>query len=302
MHECGGVAEAGAVAQEEKLEKIALTAAIRAGNHIATRRRELAGRSGVVEAVATKSSAVDPVTLVDQESEDLISAILMEATPDASVVGEESGTRANGASGGELQWIVDPIDGTVNFMYGVPAYAVSIAAAVQGKVVAGVVLDVAAREAYVARTSGAARLLHVPAAATAAEHTVMKRELTLGAEGKELAQALIATGFSYQADRRQVQAGVLSELLPKVRDIRRMGSAALDLCALAAGRVDGYYEAGLNAWDFAAGALIAKRAGARVRVPDLDARSADNALVIAARGEIFDALTGAVEGGTRGEC
>jgi myo-inositol-1(or 4)-monophosphatase len=150
-----------------------------------------------------------------------------------------------------VRWVVDPIDGTTNFLYGLPAYAVSIAAEVDGQVVAGVVLNAATGELWSATAGGGAHLT-VPGTDPV--------RLT-GSRPASLAQALVATGFGYRAEHRRAQAAVVAALLPEVRDIRRYGSSALDLCTVAAGRVDAYYELHLNRWDFAAGALVAAEAG-----------------------------------------
>jgi myo-inositol-1(or 4)-monophosphatase len=207
------------------------------------------GRSTAAASVDVKSSPVDVVTAVDKASEELIVARLSAARPDDGVLGEEGASRA-GTSG--VRWVVDPIDGTVNFLYGVPAYAVSIAAEVDGVVVAGAVLNVATGELFTATAGGGA---YLSSAATA-----RPRQLH-GSSPVSLEQTLVATGFSYRAEQRRAQGAVVAGLLPQVRDIRRFGSAALDLCALAAGRVDAYYELELNPWDFAAGALVAAEAG-----------------------------------------
>jgi myo-inositol-1(or 4)-monophosphatase len=148
--------------------------------------------------------------------------------------------------------VVDPIDGTVNFLYDLPAYAVSIAAEVDGVVRAGAVLNVATGELFTAVTGDGA-FLSSPA---------RPRPVRLsGSRPTSLEQTLVATGFGYQVEQRRAQGAVVAELLPKVRDIRRVGSAALDLCSAAVGRVDAYYELNLNPWDHAAGALVAAEAG-----------------------------------------
>ncbi|NEK85671.1 inositol monophosphatase [Blastococcus saxobsidens] len=209
------------------------------------------GRDGAGEHVGTKSSPVDVVTAVDAASEALLVDRLLGARPDDGVLGEEGASR-EGTSG--VRWVVDPIDGTVNFLYGVPAYAVSVAAEVDGVVRAGVVLDVATGELFTA-TSGGGAWLTAPG----------RPELRLAVSGpSSLELTLVATGFGYRAEQRAAQGQVVARLLPRVRDIRRFGSAALDLCAVAAGRVDAYYELGLNPWDHAAGALVAAEAGAVV--------------------------------------
>jgi myo-inositol-1(or 4)-monophosphatase len=209
------------------------------------------GRDTAGEDVDVKSSSVDLVTAVDRASEELVVDRLLGARPDDGLLGEEGGERP-GTSG--VRWIVDPIDGTTNFVYGLPAYAVSIAAEVDGRVVAGAVLNAATGELFTATRGGAARV------------SVPGREPALLRCGSpaSLGQALVATGFGYRAEQRRAQGAVVARLLPEVRDIRRFGSAALDLCSVAAGRVDAYYERHLNPWDFSAGALIAAEAGAVV--------------------------------------
>ena len=206
------------------------------------------GRASAADQVAVKSSPVDVVTAVDTASEALVVGRLLGARPDDGILGEEGTARA-GTSG--VRWIVDPIDGTVNFLYGYPAYAVSIAAEVDGAVVAGVVLNVATGELFSATAGGGAHL-EAPGAAPVA--------LT-GSRPESLDRSLVATGFGYGSEQRRAQGAVVAELLPLVRDIRRGGSSAIDLCTAAAGRVDAYYELDLNPWDHAAGGLVAVEAG-----------------------------------------
>ncbi|TWG96968.1 myo-inositol-1(or 4)-monophosphatase [Nocardioides sp. J9] len=229
--------------------------------------------AGVVEVADTKSSDVDVVTAADRASEELIRARILAARPDDSFLGEE-GDDVVGTSG--VRWVVDPIDGTVNFLYGIPAYAVSVAAEVDGEVVAGVVVDVAHDDVYAATAGGPATRNGTP----------------LAVRGPApLAQRLVATGFSYSAEQRAVQAAGVARLLPLVRDIRRFGSCALDLCHLAAGSVDGYVEEGVNLWDHAAAGLVARQAGARVELaPGAGGRTA----VVAAPEHGFDELRRAV--------
>jgi myo-inositol-1(or 4)-monophosphatase len=207
-----------------------------------------AGRSSAADQVDTKSSPVDVVTAVDTASEALIVRRLTEARPDDGVLGEEGASRA-GTSG--VRWVVDPIDGTVNFLYGLPAYAVSIAAEVDGRAEVGVVLNVATGELFTA-VRGEGAWLTAPGAAAMRLH---------GSAPASLEQTLVATGFGYRVEQRRRQGAVVAALLPEVRDIRRHGSAALELCAAAAGRVDAYYELDLKPWDHAAGALVAAEAG-----------------------------------------
>jgi len=241
------------------LRALAVEVARDAARHARSRRAELfppTGTGSGAGSVSTKSTATDPVTVVDTECEELIRRHLERVRPGDGFLGEESGTGTS--AGGGVQWVVDPIDGTVNFVYGIPASAVSVAARVDGVTVAGAVVDVTSGETY------SAALGH------GATRTAVTGEVTdLGCNPvTDLGLALVATGFSYSARRRARQGELLAELLPRVRDIRRIGAAALDLCMVASGRVDAHYEHGLNPWDWAAGALIASEAGAVVRLPD----------------------------------
>lgn len=236
-----------------ELAVFAAEAAIEAAFHITSKRNEL---GDLREYSQAKSSAVDPVTIVDSLAEDVISERIAHSRPRDGIIAEE-GTFESSLSG--VTWVVDPIDGTVNFIYGNPNYAVSIGAAVDGHVVAGAVINVATGDLFVAaQGSGAYKICR------GAEPVELRAN-----EETDLAKALVATGFSYSASRRKQQAEILIEVLSATRDIRRMGSAALDLCALAEGMVDCYYEHGLNSWDFAAGRIIAEEAGAVVGAPAL---------------------------------
>jgi len=204
----------------------------------------LAGLDDVRTNVRTKSTGTDLVSEMDHAAERCIVDRLLGTRPDDGLLGEE-GTDILGTSG--VRWVIDPLDGTTNYLYGLAGFGVSIAAEHDGAVVAGAVLDVVRGELFAASLGGGAtrdgRAI-APSAAT------------------ELPLALLATGFSYDAAQRARQATVLTEVLPRVRDIRRFGAAALDLCAVACGRVDGYYERGLAPWDLAAGGLIATESGA----------------------------------------
>ncbi|MFC8924005.1 inositol monophosphatase family protein [Cellulosimicrobium sp. NPDC057127] len=210
------------------------------------------GRPDRVEVASTKSTATDVVTRMDADSEALLRREIAAARPDDAVLGEEEGS-TGGSSG--ITWVVDPIDGTVNYLYGVASYAVSVAAVVgppdpeRWTVLAGAVHSVVDGRTWTAGAGAGATLDGAP--------------LRVG-EPAELAQCLVGTGFGYDAGRRRAQARVLVEVLPRVRDIRRLGSAAIDLCLVASGELDLYYERGLNPWDMAAGALVAHEAGARV--------------------------------------
>jgi myo-inositol-1(or 4)-monophosphatase len=203
-------------------------------------------RAAGVEVADTKSSPVDVVTEADRAAEELIHARLSAVRPGDGFLGEEGGS-AESTTG--VTWVVDPIDGTVNFLYDIPQYAVSIAASRDGEVVAGVVVNVASGEVFAATRGGGA--------------TVDDRPLRVR-DDVPLEQRLVATGFNYVADVRRLQAAAVGRMLATVRDIRRLGSAALDLCAVAAGRLDGFVEEGLNPWDMAAGGLVATEAGARL--------------------------------------
>lgn len=201
-------------------------------------------------AVDTKSTATDHVTEMDRASEALIREVIGRHRPHDTVVGEEAGEAA-GSSG--VTWWVDPIDGTTNYVYDHPGYAVSVAAALDGVTVAAVVADPTHARTYRATLGGGA--------------TCDDRPLHLS-PARPLAEALVATGFSYDAVRRGEQGRAVAELLPRIRDIRRVGAAALDLCSVAAGRVDAYFETGLSMWDLAGGALVAAEAGARLGALD----------------------------------
>lgn len=202
-----------------------------------------AGRESAGDDVSTKSTPTDVVTAMDRAAERLVIDALRAARPGDGVLAEEGGKTA-GTSG--VRWVLDPIDGTVNYLYGLPAYAVSLAAEVAGVASVGAVYNPVTGELWTAVRGGGAwlggRRLHGSAVST-------------------LDQALVATGFGYDTHRRRSQAAVVSALLPDIRDLRRIGAASLDLCAAATGRVDAYFERGLAPWDLAAGGLIAREAG-----------------------------------------
>lgn len=239
-------------------------------------------RAAGVTVAATKSSEVDIVTEADRATEELIRRRIADRRPDDAFLGEE-GDDVAGSSG--VRWIVDPIDGTVNFLYGVPHYAVSIAAERGGEVVAGVVVDVAHDREYVARAADRDAEGEVPAAVTRNGRPITVRGPA------PLAQRLVATGFNYDAGLRELQAAALVRLMPRIRDIRRLGSCALDLCHVAEGSVDGYFEEGVNLWDHAAGGLVARLAGARLEtLPG----GGGTPLVVCAPTHGFDELLGAL--------
>jgi myo-inositol-1(or 4)-monophosphatase len=223
-----------------------------------------------LEVTATKSSATDIVTEMDKLSERTIVDLVTRARPDDGFLGEEGADRA-GTSG--VTWVIDPIDGSVNYLYEIPAYAVSIAARDADGVLVGVVVNPVSGETWTAVRGGGAFL--------------DGRRLRLDPP-PPMELALVATGFSYGSARRARQADILRSVLPLVRDVRRIGSAALDLCAVATGRVDAFYEQGLNPWDLAAGGLVAAEAGAVVA--GLPGQEAGEALVVAAHPGLYEPL------------
>ncbi|MBM7493185.1 myo-inositol-1(or 4)-monophosphatase [Micromonospora luteifusca] len=227
-----------------------------------------------VSVAATKSTATDVVTAADRAVERQVLDALRQLRPDDAVLGEEYGTGETGpVAPGGVRWIIDPIDGTVNYLYGLPYSAVSLAAEVDGAVVAGVVRNVNTGEEWTATAGGGAWRDGV--------------RLRCSDEA-DLGQALVGTGFGYAADRRAHQATVVAGLIAHVRDIRRLGAAALDLCLVAEGRLDAYFEKGLAAWDLAAGGLVAAEAG--VRVAGLAGRPPGPDLVVAAPPALFAPL------------
>ena len=251
-----------------------------------------------IELAGTKSSRSDVVTAADLAVERLVRDRLAAARPGDAVLGEEGGEQpggqqtegaADGGGGGTggaadggggggggaaVTWVVDPIDGTVNYVYGIPAWAVSVAASVGGTVVAGAVVNPGTGEVFTASLGGGARLGGQP--------------LVLSGEAPELAVSLVATGFGYRPANRAADGWVVAQLLPDVRDIRRIGCASLDLCWVATGAQDAYWERGLNPWDHAAGGLVAAEAGARVE--GLASARAGSDLLIAAPPALFGPL------------
>ncbi|MBD0020889.1 inositol monophosphatase [Gordonia pseudamarae] len=274
------------------LERVAVIVAELAADHVRGRRTELfstfgsepSATAGPGGAVATKSTPTDPVTLADTESENLIRERLRALRPDDDVLGEERGGSVEVPDG--VRWVVDPIDGTVNYLYGIPAYAVSVAAQIGGESVAGAVVDVAGGVTYsAARGHGA--YAWGSGDRSASERLSCARVTDLGL-------ALVASGFAYDRGRRRAQGELVGKLLPHIRDIRRVGAAALDLCMVASGRVDAHFEHGLSPWDWAAGGLIAAEAGAVVRLPAADSRAADGEPTIAAAPGIAEDFLGLV--------
>ncbi len=255
----------------EELLTLAVTVASAAGRLLASWRAQ-----GRPEVASTKSSDTDVVTEMDRQSERLITERIRAVRPDDTILGEEGGQTGSGA---RVRWVVDPLDGTVNYLYGLPEWAVSIGVEVDGVIVAGVVLAPELEETYTAFTGGGARVTRGGAAAVKLHCN----------DPVPLDHALVATGFGYTAGRREVQGAVVGALLPRVRDIRRRGSAAVDLCMVAAGRVDAFYERGLNYWDYAAGGLIAREAGAVVG--GLSGRPESTSMAVAAGPGLYPRLT-----------
>jgi myo-inositol-1(or 4)-monophosphatase len=256
--------------QEHELLAVAQEAA-RAGG------AELRSRfGGPQRGVRAKSTPTDLVSDADLAAESAIRSVLGARRAGDAILAEEGG-----ASGGEarLRWVVDPLDGTINFLFGIPVFCVSVACEDPDGSVVGVVYDPNREECFAATRSGEA---------------VLNGEVVHSPLRGALSEALVATGFSYDAELRARQAAVVSRVLPRVRDIRRLGAAALDLCWCACGRFDGYYERGLKRWDVAAGALVAARAGLEVRT--LAAGEEPDGLMAAPAGfvdELFELVVGA---------
>ncbi len=234
-------------------------------------------REAAIQDVGTKSSETDVVTAADLAVEKLVRSRLASLRPGEPVLGEEAGTSGSPDLSG-VRWVVDPIDGTVNYLYGFPWYAVSLAAQVDGISVAAAVVEPASGRRWTAARGGGAFLDGRPLRVSSATR---------------LELSLVATGFGYRPERRERQAAGIPGLLSRIRDIRRAGAASLDLCAVAAGWLDGYFEHGLNRWDWAGGALIAEEAGAVVRLPP----TVDDMTFVAAPGIADELLTALEETG-----
>ncbi len=278
------------------LLELACAAAVAAG-------QLLVSRDVRAVVVATKSSPTDVVTEADQAAEALIRERIGAARPGDRILGEEGGeTPARpGAAGSEtwegegrdkrVRWIVDPLDGTVNYVYGLPDWAVSIAAEEDGAVVAGAVFVPRRGELYSAALGHGAWLR---SGSTGPDSTAVPAVRLSCNREVSLDQALVATGFGYEAGQRLIQAEVLCGVLPRVRDIRRGGSCAVDLCSVASGSVDAFYERGVNLWDIAAGGLIAAEAGAQIT--GLHGKRAGPSMTLAAapplHRELHDLLAG----------
>ncbi len=234
----------------------------------------LAGRKAGLQNVQTKSTATDMVTEFDRASEKLIVEGLRERRPLDAIVGEE-GASVAGTSG--ITWYIDPIDGTTNFLYDLPAWAVSIGAKDSNGPIAGVVYIPALGEMFSATRGGGAFLNDSP---------IRSNNIT------DVAQALVCTGFSYAAEQRTLQAQRVSKFIHQIRDIRRAGAAAIDLCFVACGRIDAYFEENLHQWDIAAGILIAHEAGCRSG--DFAGNAPRPAEILTTAPAIFDQLSGLI--------
>lgn len=250
-----------------RLEAIAADVAVAAAEIICA-------RLGQPHEVGTKSTPTDVVTAVDVEVETFVRAQLLEATPGAALRGEEQAHRSGTTS---IGWIVDPIDGTVNFLYDLPVMSVSIAATVDGEVVAGAVADVVRGEVFSGSTCSGVRRDGIGVKPS---------------DAINLSDALVGTGFSYDADERRREAAAVARILPAARDIRCFGSAALHLCWVACGRLEAFYQRGLHEWDVAAGAFLAAEAGARVE----QNVGVDDGLVLAATQDLFEPLRSLIVG------
>lgn len=255
-------------ANHAELLQIARSLAVEAGDLVAT------GRASGSITSESKSTVTDMVTEYDRAAEALIVGRLRTLRPTDGIIGEE-GTDTEGSSG--IRWLVDPIDGTTNYLYDLPGYAVSIAAADEQGAVVGAVYIPALRELYSAQRGGGAMLNDMPITCSALSDPTT---------------ALVATGFSYHPERRAAQARRVSRMIHAVRDIRRMGAASVDLCFVAAGRLDAYFEEGLGPWDLAAGELIAREAGCRTG--DFNGGPARPGEVLAANPALFGAMLGLI--------
>ena len=269
-----------------ELRSVAERLATEAAGFVRRRREEVFGgapqRESSGSAVRAKSSPTDPVTIVDTETERLLRDRLAELRPGERVLGEEGGGSAED-SDGRPTWVLDPIDGTVNFVYGLPAYVVSVAVQVDAQSLAGAIGNVVDGALYSAALGHGARV----------QRDGVSKPLRCS-EVDDLSMSLVGTGFAYAPQLRRRQAAVIATLLPQVRDIRRFGSAALDLCLVAAGQLDAYFEDNLNVWDWAAGALIAAEAGARLRLPRPSGAVGGAGMVVAAAPGVEDAFTDAL--------
>lgn len=247
-----------------ELLTLARPIAVEVGEHLE------AALAGDRFATTSKSTPTDLVTEFDTWAEAHITERILSARPNDSIQGEEG---ANVAGTNDVTWSIDPIDGTVNFVHGIPGFCVSMAARLNGETIVGVVASPLHREVFTAMLGQGATLNNHPISC---------------ATPASMGRSVIGTGFGYLPERRRRQAEVLVEVVPHIADIRRNGAAAIDLCWVACGRLDGYWEVGLNDWDYAAGALIATEAGARCGGLNGEAPSPD--FVLAAPPEVWDDL------------
>ncbi|HEV2812356.1 MAG TPA: inositol monophosphatase family protein [Solirubrobacteraceae bacterium] len=252
----------------DELLDVAVDAARLAGAQLARR-----FRAGEEVRVVAKSTPTDLASEADMAAERAIRGLLAERRPDDALLGEEEGGDAGPLEPGRVRWVFDPLDGTINYLFGIPQWCVSVAAEDAGGALAGVVYDPLLEELFSATRDSGPFLNGEPIGPSPA---------------RPPAESLVATGYAYDAEVRVRQARVVAAIVPEVRDVRRMGSAALDLAWLAAGRYDAYFERTVKPWDVAAGALLCRRAGLEVR--DLPARDGLPYGVMAGRGELLDAL------------
>jgi myo-inositol-1(or 4)-monophosphatase len=243
------------------LAELAVAAADAAGTFL------LQGWSDPRREVRTKSTGTDMVSEMDHGAERILVDTILTARPDDGILGEEGADRPSGTG---VRWVVDPLDGTTNYLYGLASWCVSVGVELDGVPVVGVVSAPVLGERYVGIAGAGA--------------SVNGRRLAVSAED-QLGRALVATGFGYAPARRAYQGAVVAALLPRIRDVRRSGSAALDLCSVAAGRVDAYWEVGVQPWDVCAGTVIVREAGGSVDAPLVPVRSAASAASALAPGD-----------------
>jgi myo-inositol-1(or 4)-monophosphatase len=253
------------VVDERAILELAIDSARRAGALLLDRFHEPA------RGVATKSTPTDLVSDADRDAEKVLVECVNEARPGDGIVGEESSARPSSTG---ITWVLDPLDGTVNFLFGIPVWCVSVAVVDDGGAIAGVVFDAARDEIFTAgRGDGTRR----------------NGSVVHASRKEDLSTALVGTGFAYAPEARRVQAALLPSLLPVVRDIRRAGSAALDLAWVACGRLDGFYESAMQRWDTAAGTLLVQEAGGRVSELDAPIEGSSPG-VVASGAALHDAL------------
>lgn len=266
------------MSEPEELLRVAIDAARMAGALLTDR-----VRTGSEHEVSSKSTPTDLVSEADRASERAIRDLLHTRRPEDGFVGEEGGSE-RGTSG--LEWVVDPLDGTVNFLFGIPQWCVSVAVRDDAGTLAGAIWDPAREELFTATRAGPASAAREGATRELAGGRTAAAHSSGADDG--LAGAMVATGLAYDARVREAQAAVLARLIPRVRDIRRFGSAALDLAWTAAGRYDAYYERTVKQWDIAAGALVCERAG--LSVIELPEREGLPWGILAARPGLAEAL------------